>query len=45
MASKWRLNDAPNDYVESLMKGIFGIKVDVSDWKVHKKLSQNKSDK
>lgn len=26
------------------MNSIFGIKVDVYDWKVHKKLSQNKEE-
>lgn len=43
--SKWRLSDSPSNYVDTLTNYIFGVKVEVTDWKVHKKLNQSKGEK
>ena len=41
MDSSWRLKDAPEAYVNRIMKGIFGVVFTVDTFTVHKKLHQN----
>jgi len=41
-SSEWRLSDSSPDYVELLLKGIFGVKISVTSATAHMKLSQNK---
>jgi len=40
----WRLSDAPDDYVASMLKGIVGLEVSVTSIEGKAKLSQNRSD-
>lgn len=39
----WRLEDAPADYVERLLRGIVGVAVHVTEVTAKRKLSQNRS--
>lgn len=40
----WRVQDAPADYVERLLRGIVGIEVEIVEITAKRKLSQNKSE-
>lgn len=40
VGSHWRLKDAPDSYVNGLLGGIFGVRVDIQKFTVHKKLHQ-----
>ena len=43
-ASPWQVNDAPAQYVQSQLRGIVGIEMEVSQLRGKFKLSQNRSD-
>lgn len=40
--SAWRLEDAPEDFVDALAKAVFPLRFRPTRWRVHKKLSQNR---
>ncbi len=42
-AEPWRLSDAPEDYVASMLKGIVGLEIAVTSIEGKAKLSQNRS--
>ena len=44
LASPWSIDDAPDGYIDQLMRGIVGIELEVSRIDAKRKLSQNKSD-
>jgi transcriptional regulator len=39
---QWSVEDAPPDYIESMLKGIVGIEVQITSIQAKRKLSQNK---
>ena len=43
-AEPWRLEDAPSDYTEKLLRGIVGVELSVAELSGVWKLSQNKSE-
>ena len=43
-AAPWAVADAPPEYIESLLKAIVGVEVQVTSIQAKRKLSQNKSD-
>lgn len=40
---RWRVSDAPADYVERLLRGIVGAEVEIEEITAKRKLSQNKA--
>lgn len=42
-ATPWSVDDAPENYVSKMVKGIVGIEIDIREMSVKLKLSQNKS--
>ncbi len=43
-AAPWAVADAPPEYIESMLKAIVGVEVQVTSIQAKRKLSQNKSD-
>jgi transcriptional regulator len=39
---QWSVDDAPPDYIESMLKAIVGIEVQITSIEAKRKLSQNK---
>ena len=42
MAQPWSIDDAPDDYIESMLRGIVGLQFDITRLEAKAKLSQNR---
>lgn len=42
-AKPWQLTDAPEDYLQKMLKAIVGIELEITRWEGKWKLSQNKA--
>ena len=42
LAKPWQLSDAPDDYLQKMLKAIVGIELEITRWEGKWKLSQNK---
>ncbi|SKA72539.1 negative transcriptional regulator, PaiB family [Thiothrix eikelboomii] len=42
LAKPWQMSDAPDDYLQTMLKAIVGIELEITRWEGKWKLSQNK---
>ncbi len=41
----WQVSDAPDDYIQKMLKSIVGIEIEITSWRSQWKMSQNQPEK